>query len=63
MGGLKVQNTAIDIHNYASLVTLDDIADMLRQYARKVEELEEENEQLKQRIEDQKHNFFKGVNG
>lgn len=49
----------VDTHNYPIDVTLDDIIDLLRTYAKKVEELEEQNEQLREIVEEHKQKRFR----
>lgn len=54
-----MNKVTVDIHNYPSEIGLDDVAEMVKDLAKKYEELEEENEQLREIVEEHKQKRFR----
>lgn len=54
-----MNKVTVDIHNYPADIGLDDIVDMLKELAKKYEEMEEENEQLREIVEEHKQKRFR----
>jgi cell division septum initiation protein DivIVA len=54
-----MSKVTIDIHSYASEIDLDDLVEMVKAFAGKVEQLEEENDELREQLEEQKHRRFR----